>query len=102
MERHWHDGGQIEAGGLGGRWTILSEKEFYSVRAVGLDAQGRAWGAKDDQPVRVLQDGQQVAEYTVADGLPEGRITTLLRDGDTLWIGGGDSFAGGGLLRYVA
>lgn len=87
--------GQLSYFDGAGRWTVLSEKEFYSVRAVGLDAQGRAWVAKDDQPVRVLQDGQKVAEFTVADGLPEGRITTLFRSGDTLWIGGN------GLARFT-
>ncbi len=86
--------GQLSYFDGAGRWTVFEDKAFYSVRVIGLDAEGRAWIAKDDQPVRVLKDGQQVAEYTVADGLPEGRITTLFRDGDALWIGGN------GLARY--
>lgn len=81
--------GQLSYFDGAGRWTVFSDKEFYSVRAIGLDPQGRAWVAKDDQPVIVLDSsGQKVAEYTPDEGLPEGRITTLFNDGQALWIGG--------------
>ena len=86
--------GQLSYFDGAGKWTVFEGSEFYSVRLVGLDPQGRAWIVKDDQPVRVLENNQQVAEYSTADGLPEGRITVLFRDGDTLWIGGN------GLARF--
>ena len=87
--------GQLSYFDGAGRWTVFDGNEYYSVRSLALDPQGRAWVAKDDQPVRVLENGELVVEYSVADGLPEGRINTLFGDGQTLWIGGN------GLYRFI-
>jgi ligand-binding sensor domain-containing protein len=80
--------GQLSYFDGAGKWTVFQGSEYYSARMVGIDPQGRAWIVKDDQPVRVFESGEQVAEYTTADGLPEGRLTVLFNDGDSLWIGG--------------
>ena len=80
--------GQLSYFDGAGKWTVFDGPEFYSARLVGIDPQGRAWVVKDDQPARVFENGEQVAEYTPADGLPEGRLTVLFNDGDSLWIGG--------------
>jgi ligand-binding sensor domain-containing protein len=77
-----------------GRWTVYRDSEYYMLRTLAIDPLGRVWVVKDNQPILVLENGEKVAEYTVADGLPEGRINTLYRDGDTLWIGGN------GLYRF--
>lgn len=86
--------GQLSYFDGAGRWTVFSDKEYYSVSLVGVDPQGRAWVVKRDQPVFIIENGEKVAEYTVEDGLPEGDINVLFRDGDALWIGGN------GLARF--
>ncbi|HAE59510.1 MAG TPA: hypothetical protein DCG54_08390 [Anaerolineae bacterium] len=86
--------GQLSYFDGAGRWTVFDGSEYYSVRTVGIDPQGRAWVVKRDQPVFVMENGEKVAEYTTDDGLPEGDINVLFRDGDTLWIGGN------GLARF--
>lgn len=86
--------GQLSHFDGAGRWTVFSDKEYYSVGLVGVDQLGRAWVYKRDQPVFILENGEKVAEYTPADGLPEGDITAFFLDGDTFWIGGN------GLYRF--
>lgn len=76
------------------QWTVFADDSFYSVTTVGEDALSRLWVANDDEPLRVLEQGQVVQELTATDGIPEDDINVLFRVGDTLWIGGG------GLSRF--
>ncbi len=68
--------------------------------AVGTD--GTLWVGTVDRLLRSDDDGKTWQTLTTADGLPTNQINTALVDAyGTLWIGGGDSFTGGGLLRIV-
>ena len=59
-----------------------------TVNAMAEDMQGNLWWATDNGLVKVNPSGGSLQRWGLADGLPSGRLTSLLIDSDgSFWIG---------------
>lgn len=87
---------------LQGQYDDPTFDVFTSITQVGETRGGRIWVGTSNGLLYTDDDGGIWTKLTTADGLPTNLITALHVDEyGTLWIGGGDSFNGGGLARYV-
>ncbi len=70
-----------------GEWNAYSD--IYSYNSVTVDQQNRAWFGDDGKGIIVLSpDGNQVMQWTTANGLPGDNVQALLTDtAGVVWIG---------------
>ncbi|NPA93600.1 MAG: hypothetical protein GXO56_07975 [Chloroflexi bacterium] len=70
--------------------------------SLGIGPDGILWVGTVDRLLASDDGGETWISYTTEDGLPTNQINTVMEDAyGTLWIGGGDSYTGGGLLRII-
>jgi ligand-binding sensor domain-containing protein len=78
-----------------GELVVDDDLGEQAITGLAVSSLGDVWAAAGDEGL-FFYDGERWTQLTLADRLPSQRITALLADGDTVWLGGAE----GGITRY--
>jgi ligand-binding sensor domain-containing protein len=78
-----------------GELVVDDDLGEQAITSLAVSASGDVWAAAGDEGL-FFYDGERWTQLTLADRLPSQRITALIADGDTVWLGGAE----GGITRY--